>query len=293
MESKINGKLNAISTSSIADSTDSRVSDLVDAGFNRSASKPSVESRSLSCMSSARHFGSAGAQIHALNPSADCAVYKDCNIIDASLAAKAFYDRNSEYLKNDHVQWEEFVKVQRTSAAMSDSLPGVSLGQSSTSGVPCKFIKNEKEPSVIMDAPCTRFEPSPEIPALDTCCDADGKQPHEGEPSGFSAPRPGLEAHGSPNFLIDLNPSEQLVGQVRADSRSALSSKAGIGFDGGTHSPAAQHAVARWQLHASPGDPQFWSAGVAEDAFPAGSYDGIQNQNPSQRNPSPFSAFPG
>lgn len=288
--------MSAISTTSIADSTDSRVSDLVDAGYSRSATKVAAESRALSCMSSARHFGSAGAQIHALNPSGDCAVYKDCNIIDAPLAAKPFYDRNSEYLKNDHVQWEEFVKVQRTSAAMSDSLPGVSLGQSSTSGVPCKFIKNEKEPSVIMDASCSRFEPSPEISALDNCCDADSKQPHalgEGEPSGFSAPRPGLEAHGSPNFLIDLNSSEPLASQVRVDSRCALPTKAGIGFDGGAHSPAAQHAVARWHLQTSPGEPQFWPAGVPEDAFPASSYDGIQNQNPAQRNPSPFSGFPG
>ncbi|XP_013883695.1 progesterone receptor [Austrofundulus limnaeus] len=296
MESKINVKMSAISTTSIADSTDSRVSDLADDGFSRSASKSSAESRSVSCMSSARHFGTAGAHIHALNPSGDCAVYKDCNIIDASLAAKPFYDRNSEYLKTDHVPWEDFVKVQRTSAAVSDSLPGVSLGQSSTSGVPCKFIKNEREPSVIMDASCTRFEPSPEIPALDTCCDADSKQPRgigEGEPSGFGAPRPGLEAHGSPNFLIDLNASEQLASQVRADSRCALSTKAGIGFDGGTHSPAAQHAVARWQLQTPPGEPQFWPAGVTEEGFPASSYDGTQNQHPSQRNPSPFSAFPG
>ncbi|XP_017271946.1 progesterone receptor [Kryptolebias marmoratus] len=286
MENKINGKMSAISTTSIADSTDSRVSELMDAGYSRSASKPAVESRSLSCLPSSRNFGNAGALIHGLNPSGDCAVFKDCNILDASLAAKHFYDRNSEYVKNDHVQWEDFVKVQRTSAAMSDSVPSASLSLSSTSGASCKFIKDEKEPSVIMDAPCPRFEP-----ALDTCCDADTK-PHlalgEGESGGFSAPRAGLEAQGSPNFLIDLNPPEQLVSPVRADSRCALSAKAGISFDGGT-----QHALARWQMHTSPAEPQFWSAGVTEDAFPASSYDGIQNQNPSQRNPSPFSAFPG
>lgn len=273
----MNGKLSAISTSPAADLTDLRVSD---AGYSRSASKPAAEVRSLSCASSSRHFGNAGALIHGLSPSSDCALYKDCTVLDASLAAKPFYEQSSE-----HAQWEELVKGQRTSAS------GAGLSQSSTSGAPCKFIKDEKEPSVIMDARCTRFEPSPEMPAMDTC-----KQ-HlalgEGESGGFSAPRPALEAQGSPNFLIDLNPSEQLASQVRADSRCALTTKAGVSFDEGTHPPAAQHAVPRWQVQTSPAEPQFWTAGVAEDAFPAGSYVGIQNQNPSQRNPSPFSAFPG
>ncbi|XP_037534239.1 progesterone receptor isoform X2 [Nematolebias whitei] len=236
MENKMNGKMSAISTTPVADLTDLRVSDLSDAGYSRSASKPAAEVRSLSCASSSRHFGNAGALIHGLSASGDCALYKDCNVLDASLAAKPFYEQSSE-----HVHWEELVKVQRTSAAAS----GAGLSQSSASGAPCKFIKDEKEPSVIMDAPCSRFESSPEMPAMDTC-----KQ-HlalgEGESGGFS----------------------------------------------GTHPPAAQHAVPRWQVQTSPAETQFWTAGVAEDAFPASSYVGIQNQNPSQRNPSPFSAFPG
>ncbi|KAF6726301.1 Progesterone receptor [Oryzias melastigma] len=52
---------------------------------------------------------------------------------------------------------------------------------------------------------------------------------------------------------------------------------------------------ARWQMQSSPAEPQFWcqSAGTNEETFTASSYDGIQNQSLTQRNPSPFSGFPG
>ncbi|XP_070761725.1 progesterone receptor isoform X1 [Enoplosus armatus] len=294
MANKINGRMSTISTS-IADSTDTTVSDLIEAGFSNTKSN---EPESKTCMSSSvRNFGNTGALIHVLNSSGDGAVFKDCNILDGSLAAKHFYDRSSEYLKCDSVPWDEFVSVQRTNVASSESLPGASLSLSSTTGA-CKFIKDEKEPSVIMDTPCPNFDPSSEIPALDTCCDTDRKQQlglSDGESASFTpaatGTRPGLE--GSPNFLIDLNQSEQLpaLSQVRADSR--------CNFDTNRHTTPQltmyKNEVARWQIQTSPAEPQYWcqSAGVSEDPFIHSGYDGIQNQALSQRNPSPFSAFPG
>lgn len=301
MENKINGRMSTIS-SSIADSTDTIVSDLIEAGYSNT--KLSNESQSLICMSSSvRNFGNAGTLNHGLNSSGDGAVFKDCNILDGSLAAKHFYDRGSEYLKCDSVPWEDFVNVQRGNGATSESLPGASLSLSSTIGA-CKFIKDEKEPSVIMDIPCPNFDPSSEIPALDTCCDTDRKQQlglSDGETTSFTppaaCPRPGLE--GSPNFLIDLNQSEQLpaLSQARSVSRCGLSGKAVINFDGNrqTASQLTMHKseVPRWQMQTS--EPQYWcqSAGLTEDPFAHSGYDGIQSQALSQRNPSPFSAFPG
>ncbi|XP_022617230.1 progesterone receptor [Seriola dumerili] len=300
MESKINGRMSTISTP-IADSTDTRVSDLMEAG--NSNSKLSNDSQSLTCMSSSvRNFGNGGTLIHGLNSSGDGAVFKDCNILDGSLATKHFYDRSGEYLKCDSVPWEDFVKVQRTNVATSESLSGASVSLSSTTGA-CKFIKDEKEPSVIMDTPCPTFEPSSEIFPLDTCCDTDRKQQlglSGCESTSFrstpAGPPPGLE--GSPNFLIDLNQSEQLS-QVRTDSRCALSGKTSINFDANTHAASQQmmykNEAPRWQMQTSPAEPQYWcqSAGVTEDPFTHRGYDGIQNQALSQRNPSPFSAFPG
>ncbi|KAM7398988.1 hypothetical protein PAMP_018285 [Pampus punctatissimus] len=222
-------------------------------------------------------------------------------MVDGPLVAKHFYDRSTEYLKCDSVQWEDFAKVPRTYLATSESLPG-----SSTTGA-CKFIKDENEPSVIMDTPCPNFDPSSEIPVLDTCCDTDRKQQQlglsDGESASFtpatSGARPGLE--GSPNFLIDLNQTEQLpaLSLVRTESGCGLSGKAVISYDANTHTAQQltvyKNEVPRWQMQTSPAEPQYWchSAGMTEDPFTHSGYNVIQNQALSQRNPSPFTTFPG
>ncbi|KAK9521186.1 hypothetical protein VZT92_021015 [Zoarces viviparus] len=301
MENKINGRMSTISTSS-ADSTDARVSGLIGSGFINA--KVSNEPQSLTCMSStARNFGNVGAPFHGLNSSSDGTVFKDCTMLDASPAVKQFYDRGGgEYMKCDGVLWEDFAKVQRTNVAASESLPGRSLSLSSTTGA-FKFIKDENEPSVIMDTTCPNFDPSSEIPVLDTCCDTDRKLVlTDGETTGFTpaaaGPRPVLE--GSPNFLLDLSQSEQLpaLGQVRTDPRSG---KAVINFDAdtimGQQLTVYKSEVPRWQTQTSPAEPQYWcpSAGVTEDLFAHGGYDGMQNQAQTlaHRNLSPFPAFPG
>ncbi|XP_029301550.1 progesterone receptor isoform X2 [Cottoperca gobio] len=296
MDNKIHGRMSSIST--IADSTDTRVSDLIDAGYINP--KISSDSQSLTCMSSSmRNFGNAGTLFHGLNSSGDGAVFKECTILDGSLAGKRFYDRSSDYLKCDSAPWEDFSKVQRTNAATSESLPGANL----TSTGACKFIKDEKEPSVIMDTPCSSFDTSPELPAIDTRCDTDRKQHlrlNDGESTSFSpaaaGPRPRLE--GSPNFLMDLNQSEQLpaLNQMRTDSRCGLSGKTVVNFDANTHAAQQQmtmykNEVPRWQMQTSPSEPQYWCQ--SEDPFTHSGYDGIQNQALIRRNPSPFSTFPG
>uniref|UniRef100_A0A3P9IL80 Progesterone receptor n=1 Tax=Oryzias latipes TaxID=8090 RepID=A0A3P9IL80_ORYLA len=294
MESKMNGKLGALGTPSITDSTESRVNGLIEAGYSRSSAKLSAESRSPGCLSSVRNFGNSGALIHGLSSGGECAVFKDCNILEAS---KQFYERNSEFLKSENAPWEDFVKVQRAATGGgSETLLG------STSAA-CKLIKDEKEPTVIMDTPCSSFDPSPEISALDICCDGDRKQNlalGESEQAGFGSAtavvRPGLD--GSPNFLIDLNRSDQLLSPARTDSsRCALVGKPAVSFDSNSNAQQVMFKTeaARWQMHSSPAEPQFWcqSAGTNEESFTASGYDGFQNQSLIQRNPSPFSGFPG
>ncbi|XP_069017329.1 progesterone receptor isoform X1 [Embiotoca jacksoni] len=300
METKIAGKMSTISTS-IADSSDTIVSDLIQPGFSRSNTKSSNESRSLTCLSSMRNFGNAGTLIYGLNSSGDSAVFKECNVLDASLA-KHFYDRSNEYFKSDSFPWDDLVKVQRTNVATSESLPGANC-LSSTTGA-CKFIKLEKVPSVIMDTPCPNFDPSSEISAFDTCCDTDRKPQlarSEAELTSFTpaaaVPRPGPE--GSPNFLNELNQPEQLVNPLRTDSRGGLPGKAVINFEANMQtSPQLtvyKSEVPRWQMQTSPAEPQYWchSTRMTEDMSTPCGYDGIQNQTQSQRNPPPFSSFPG
>uniref|UniRef100_H2U8X4 Progesterone receptor n=1 Tax=Takifugu rubripes TaxID=31033 RepID=H2U8X4_TAKRU len=282
---------------SAADSTDTRMSNL--AGHHN---KISMEPQSVACMSSSvRNFGEGSAPIHD-----DRGAFRDCNILDDSLVGKHFYDRNSEFLKCDNVAWEDLINIQETNGSSSETLPGTSLRMPSKTGA-CKFIKDERDASVLMDSACPNFEPSPDIPALDTCCDTDKKQQlglSGAESTSFPAvspapPRPGLD--GLPNFLVDLNQPEQLraAGQKKAESRCDYPGKAAASFD--TNRPSVAHLsmyngdVTRWTNQTSLAEPQYWCqpAGLTEDAFLHNAYDGIQNQTAAQRNLSSLSAFPG
>lgn len=275
------------------DSTDIRAGSMIEAAYG--GNKLSREPQPLTCMSAVRNFGNGGALIHGLNPSGDGAVLKECNMLDDSLVPKHFYDRSSEYVKCDSVAWEDFVNVPGTNVASAESLPDGTLCLSTPGS--CKFIKDEKEPAVIMDGVCPNFDAPSD--ALDTCCDANTKQQVglvDGEPV-VSFPRPGLDA--SPNFLIELNQADQLLApsQARSESRCGFNGRAATNFDTNRQTTGQQltmykNEASRWQTPVA--EPHFWcqTAGGAEDAFAHSGYDGIQSQPVAQRNPSPFSAFP-
>ncbi|XP_076002109.1 progesterone receptor [Genypterus blacodes] len=283
MENKTNGRMNTITTT-LADSTYTRVNEIIEAGFN--STKLSGDAPAQSCMSSSvRNFGATGTlQCHGPSSSSDSEAFKDCNMIDASLAAK-YYDRNNEYLRSDSAPWEEYGKAApRATVTTPESL------NISAATVACKFIKDEKEPSVIMDTPCPNFDMSTEIHTLDTCYDAGNAKQQlalgGGEtasfPPGAAGPRPAL-GNASPNFLIDLN---------QADSRA--SGKAMIGFDTVVQMPMYKTEVQRWSAQTS-AESQYWyqsSVGL-EDGYPHSAYEGIQTQALTHRNASPYSAFPG
>lgn len=245
--------------------------------------------------SSVRNFGDGSAPIQG-----ERGAFRDCNILDDSLVGKQFYDRNSEFLKCDNVAWEDLINIQETNGSSSETLPGTSLRLPSKTGE-CKFIKDERGSSVLMDSACPNYEPSPDIPALDTCCDTDKKQQlglSGAESTSFPAvspapPRPGLD--GLPNFLVDLNQPEELraAGQKKADSRCDYSGKAAAGCV--PHLSVYNGDVTRWPNQTSLAEPQYWCqpAGLTEDTFLHNAYDGIQNQTAAQRNLSSLSAFPG
>lgn len=292
-------RMSTISTS-MADSTDTRVSELIEAVYSNN--RLSDEAQSLTCMSSSvRNFGHVGTL--GINSTGEAAGFKDCTILAGSVAEKQFCDR--DYVKCDSVTWEDLLNVQRTNVAPSENVTRASFNLSSINGA-CKFIKDEQEPSVIMGTPSPNFDQSAELPALDSCCDSDTKQQlgfRDEEQAAFtpgaSGSRPGLG--GSPNFLIDLNQAGQLpaLGQGRVDSRCSLPGKAVIQFDGNTHASTQvtmfKSEVPRWQMQASPPEPQFWCQppGETEDPFTHSGYDVIQSQALVQRNSPPFSTFPG
>ncbi|XP_061136340.1 progesterone receptor [Syngnathus typhle] len=216
----------------------------------------------------------------------DGLVFRDCaNLLDAPPPDEQQqpppqqegtpYERGNDFLK-----WQHYVK---------DDVEQVGSNVS-------KFIKDEQEASVIMETPCPAFD------ALDGCAQDGRKQPHfsfeEPECARFApvGPRPAQEA--SPNFLVHMNPAEQMGqhGQAKADPRGGFARKgAALHLDAGTPSPAHlavyKSEVGRWQVPAvGPGETQFWCqpAGVTQDPF---GYNGMHSQAVAQRNHTPFNAF--
>lgn len=276
---------------SAADSTASRMTDSAEAGYPKKMSTQSV-----TCLSSSvRHFGDGGAPIQD-----DCGAFKDCAVLDQSLVGEHFYDRNSEFLKCDNMAWEDLMN-----GSAPETLPSTSLRPPPKTGA-CKLIKDERDASGLINAACPNFDPSPDLSALDTCCDTDKKQQLglscAESPSFPAVPRaplrPGLD--GFPNFLVDVNQAEQLraPGQMRTDSRCVYSGKAAVTFD--TNRASVQHLsvynsdVPRWPTQTSLAEPQYWCqpAGLTEDPFLQNTHDGMQNQAAAQRNLSTLSAFP-
>lgn len=281
MESKIDG----IGSTPAADSTDKRASTSMENGYNNIK----IPNNDVQFLNPVRNFGSTGTLVHTLNGSGGEPVFKDCNLLCASAPSKHFLERGSgEYLKCDAVPWEDFVK--RTSVASNQPL---SLSTS------CKYIKDEKEPSVIMDAPCSSFDAGPvDMRALDTCCEPQRKPQlalSEDEPNSFTSVVPRPVQVGSPSFLIDLNQPAPL-NQLRTESRCSLSGKALVSFDASAHTSPSLHqqAMSRWQMHTNPTEPHYWGQPTgSEEPFTHGAFEGIHNQALTQRNPSPFSTFPG
>ncbi|CAL9684347.1 unnamed protein product [Knipowitschia caucasica] len=288
MESKVEGRMSDISgPAQIVDSADTaRVSNSMESRYSSIKLTNDVQ-----FLSSVRDFGSTGSLAHSVSASGGGeSVFKEFHLLDAqSGTGKHFLDRGSnEFLKCDTLPWEDFTK--RTVVANQPAILPTS----------CKYIKDEKEPSVIMGSPCPRFEAPADLSALDTCCDPQRRLPLAESEASFSAAasRPGTA--GSPNFMLELSPPEALA-QARSESRSSLSGKPLLSFDMSAHaSPPQQQAMfrgelSRWPLQPSSAEPHYWgpSPRVPEEPFSHMSFEGTSSQSLVQRNPSPFSTFPG
>uniref|UniRef100_A0A8C8FVN6 Progesterone receptor n=1 Tax=Oncorhynchus tshawytscha TaxID=74940 RepID=A0A8C8FVN6_ONCTS len=298
-----------------------------DVGFGQPR-KFSKEPQSQVCMSSVvRSFGNVGT-LGAAPPgsSNNSAMFKDCTVRDnASLINKAFYDRS------DPVRWTEVRGIEGVKdSTLPQPIPTVtheslqraatnmiSTPSSTTATGVCRIIKDEKEPSLIMETPCPDFDLTANIPTLETCYESERKQ----QPLGFlddsaasfptSAPGQQVLLDCSPNFLVDLNQNDQMstVPQVRADSRGVPfpthPGKGMLSFDvmSSNGQGPQQHLMIyksempRWSIQTSPTHSSFWcqSSGVSEDQYPHHGYsspDGIHTSALLQRSPT-YSGYGG
>ena len=318
--------MDAVSTS-LADSTESRdnttIGELSDMGFSHGKSPAST------CVSTTtvRHFGNIGTLLHQGAPLLDLDGYKECPLVDHPLALKQqhYFGRVEEHEKTDNMNmsWADYVKVPRAKESTVHRLQRASIAT-------CKFIKDEKEPSLIMDHPGgpPGFDLPTEMAALGTFYEVEKKQPplvFADDASSFtSTSSQGIE--GSPSFLVDLNQQDPLapvvLPQVRTELRSGPPSK-GIMLNFDAHMTKAhaqqqhhhhqqqqqqqQHQlhhqqqqlmvykneVPRWTFpNGNAAETHFWSqsAGLSDDLYPYGAHGASPA---SQRNSPSYSTFPG
>ncbi|KAK1785311.1 hypothetical protein P4O66_018699 [Electrophorus voltai] len=295
----------------IADSSDSKtVSDLIvkytDASFEKA--KSSSEAQRLSCLTtSMRNFGHVDALFGANNASRT-----DIVALDNSFTTNS--DRSEELLKFEPGPWTDISdKIYQLKDTVScESLENSGGSAPSTHGL-CKFIKDENEPSLIMEPSCTDFDLESNINTLDAYEPARRKL---GEPFGVleeatavlpSAASQLVVTDSSSNLLIDVNQSNALasITQIRAESRSVppVPGKNVLNFEI-LNAPSPQHLlmckseVPRWSMQPSPVDSQFWcqATSASEDQqLQTGfsSPDGFHNSGFIQRSPTAFSTFPG
>uniref|UniRef100_A0A4W5LZV4 Nuclear receptor domain-containing protein n=1 Tax=Hucho hucho TaxID=62062 RepID=A0A4W5LZV4_9TELE len=278
-----------------------------DVGFGRPR-KFSKEPQSQVCVSSVvRRFGNVGTLCAAPPGSSNnSAMFKDGTVRDnASLINKTYYDRS------DPVSWTEVCGLE---GGKESTLPSsaTATGATGATGV-CRIIKDEKEPSLIMETPCPEFDLTANIPTLDTCYDSERKQQQLGfmddTATSFPTSAPGQQHQQllldcSPNFLVDLNQNDQMttVPQIRTDSRGVSvpthPGKGMLSFDvmSSNGQGPQQHLMIyksempRWSIQTSPTQSPFWcqSSGVSEDQYPHHGYsspDAIHTSALLQRSP--------
>ncbi|KAK6296444.1 hypothetical protein J4Q44_G00325860 [Coregonus suidteri] len=288
-----------------------------DVGFGQPG-KFSNEPQSLVCMSPvARRFGNVRPMCAAPPGSSNnSAMFKDCAVRD-----HAYYDCS------DPLPWvevcgidgvKESVLSQPAPTVTQESLQRAAVNMISTPGSTtatgvCKIIKDEKEPSLIMETPCPDFDLTANIPTLETCYDSERKQQLLGfmddSAASFPPSVPGQQNQqvlldSSPNFLVDLNQNDQMstVPQIRTDSRGVPfpthHSKGMLNFDvmSSNGQVPQQHLMIyksempRWSIQTSPTQSPYWcqSSGVSEDQYPHHGYsspDGNHTSALLQRSP--------
>ncbi|KAL0972673.1 hypothetical protein UPYG_G00193210 [Umbra pygmaea] len=271
-----------------------------DDGFGQPG-KLSNEPQSPVCISSVlRNFGNAGPSSNNTN-----VLFKDSTVSDNSslIISKSYYDRA------DPVRWTDMCGLGLVKESIPQPVPQSNLNASFS-------IKDEKEPSLIMESQCNDFELTTNIHNLDTCYEPNSKQ-HQlrfmGDsvsafpPSGSRQQQAILDS--SPNFLVHLNQNDQLstASQIGTDSRSVPNpdGKGTMGFDVmNSNGQAPQHnlmiyksEMPKWSLQTSPAQSPFWchSSGVSEDQYPLHAYpstDGTHTSALLQRSPT-FTGYGG
>lgn len=190
---------------------------------------------------------------------------------------------NDDFVKSEHDPWISSQAFQMKPSVSPES----SQSSSASQGEMCKFIKDEKEPSLIMDARGSDFDITSNISTMNSCYSNGKKQQFDfmvdvpSFPNNTTGQQVVLSS--SPTIFVDLNQSNarQPFSEMRSES-GCVSGKGIINYDVINTQSSQQHLfvckneVSRWPLPSSSADSQVWcqSVGMTDEQAPY-SPDGI------------------
>uniref|UniRef100_A0A8C1TT33 Progesterone receptor n=1 Tax=Cyprinus carpio TaxID=7962 RepID=A0A8C1TT33_CYPCA len=265
MESKTNSRMDDVNTS-LADSTEMRtgISSLMEKFTDECFGHGRV---------SERNFGDAGS-LRSSAPGSSSDALDQLSLLDLPLGTKTYTDHMDDFLKVESGQWSAKALLPKESNVSE-----------------CSFIKDENEPSLIMEPPNTDFDLGLNISALESCYDqAEKKQQCEfiEESSALLSSQAAQQVvvDSSSNFQLDMTQSTVVLPPPRRVSPSL--GRGMLNFDGtsaATMMPKTD--ISKW---ISPKDSPFWYQSTTMNEEQAGysSPDGFIS-----RSHTVYTAFPG
>lgn len=283
--------------SSVVDScTGKRVNDFIDkytdVGGDRATGK---EPETTVCIStSLSSFGNVTTLCTQPDSINDSVVVKGITSTDKMFTDKSY---NDDFVKPEHDPW-----ISNKPFPMKSLSPESSQSSLASQGDMCKFIKDEKETSLIMDPRGSDFDITSNVSTMNSCYN-NGKKQYD-----FMVDVPPFPSHStgqqvvlssSPTIFVDLNQSNarQPFSEMRGDSGKGM-----INYDVINTQSSQQHLfvckneVSRWPLQSSTADSQVWcqSVGMTDEQHHQAAYspDGI-NTGYLQRSSNTYNTFSG
>lgn len=231
----------------------------------------------------------------------DSAILKDFSAADKMFSSKSYSERADDFVKSS--PWIPS-KVFPTKLSASPESSQSSLASTPSQGEMCKFIKDEQEPSLIMDPRASDFDVTSNVPAVNSCYNNSKKGQFD-----FMVDVPSFPSYSagqqvvlssSPTIFVDLNQStaRQPYSEIRGEPGKGMASYDMINTPSSQqHLFVCKSEVPRWPLQQSSADGQVWcqSVEVTDDQHHPVTYSSPDGFNAGylQRSPHTYSTYSG
>ncbi|KAL2096683.1 hypothetical protein ACEWY4_008831 [Coilia grayii] len=231
----------------------------------------------------------------------DSVILKDFTTADKMFSSKSYNEGTDDYVKSSHSPWipnKLFQTKQSPESSQSSSASTASQGEM------CKFIKDEKEPSLIMDPCGSDFDATSNVPVMNSCFNNGKKAQFDFmvDVPSFPSYNAGQQVvlSSSPTIFVDLNQSttRQPFSDIRGDSGKGMANYDMINTQSSQqHLFVCKSEMPRWPLQQSSADGQVWcqSVEVTDEQHHPVAYPSPDSFNAGylQRSPHTFNTFSG